>query len=103
MLDELKSAFRTTVGADVARLKHRAALCYGCRTCELVCSLHHVGAFQPARSSISATRRPSRGTVRWTIDETCDLCAGETDALCVRYCAYGALGIEAEWDEEAPR
>lgn len=102
MSDEFESAFRTTMGADVARLAHRAPLCYGCRTCELVCSLHHVGAFQPARSSISATRRPNLGTVRWTVDETCDLCDGETEALCVKYCAYGALGFEAEWGEAEP-
>jgi Fe-S-cluster-containing hydrogenase component 2 len=69
----------------------RATDCYGCRTCQLVCSFHHTRTFWPERSSIRVTREPSQGTVRWVIDETCDRCVVESEPLCVRYCAYGAL------------
>ena len=81
---------------QLSYVSHDATLCYGCRTCELVCSLHHTGAFQPERSSIKATRQPRSGTVRWRVDDTCDRCLTEARALCVKYCAYGALRTSGE-------
>ncbi len=67
------------------------ALCYGCKSCQLVCSLHLTGAFWPERSSIQVSRNPQAGVVRWTIDESCDGCRQEEAPLCVRHCAYQAL------------
>lgn len=66
-------------------------LCYGCRNCQLVCSLHLTGSFWPERSSIQVSRTPRAGVVRWTIDESCDRCRQEEGPLCVRYCSYRAL------------
>ncbi|KPK89549.1 MAG: hypothetical protein AMJ94_11875 [Deltaproteobacteria bacterium SM23_61] len=73
------------------RIARNASLCYGCKTCELVCSFHHTGSFWPERSSIRVFRNPQTGIVRWSIDETCDQCACEEQPLCVRYCSYKAL------------
>jgi hypothetical protein len=28
-----------------------------------------------------------------SVDSTCDLCSGEEQALCVKYCAYGAREV----------
>jgi Fe-S-cluster-containing dehydrogenase component len=90
------SVSRATERGRVARLLHQPTLCYGCRTCELVCSLHHTGAFQPERSSVHVTRQPRSGTVRWRVDRTCDHCRDESQPLCVKYCAYDALLMERE-------
>ena len=75
----------------MSRVAHSATSCYGCRTCQLVCSLHLTGCFWPEQSSIQVARTPQTGAVRWSIDERCDECAREEAPLCVRYCAYGAL------------
>lgn len=80
-----------------------AALCYGCRNCQLVCSLHLTGSFWPERSSIQVSRNPKAGTVRWTIDESCDRCRQEGEPLCVRHCAYHALRSVAGADQEGPK
>ena len=65
--------------------------CYGCRTCELVCSFHHTRAFSPEAASIKIVRHNETGEVSWSIDATCDLCHGESQPYCVQYCLYGAL------------
>jgi len=66
--------------------------CRGCRACELACSFHHSGhkAFNPKRSSTRVARDNDTGVITISQDATCDLCAGEEQPLCVRYCAYGA-------------
>lgn len=75
----------------MARIVRNAALCYGCRTCQLVCSFHITGSFWPEKSSIQVSRRPQSGAVHWSIDESCDGCPSEQRCLCVAHCAYGAL------------
>lgn len=65
--------------------------CYGCRTCELVCSFHHAGVFSPELSSIKVLRNNRTARIGWSIDSTCDSCKGEKKPLCVEYCIYGAL------------
>ena len=88
----------------MGRVARSAASCYGCKTCQLVCSLHLTGSFWPERSSIQVSRRPQRGAVRWSIDESCDECMREEECLCVKYCAYGALRmLSDETLEEADR
>ncbi|HET6495263.1 MAG TPA: hypothetical protein VFH61_07875 [Thermoleophilia bacterium] len=69
--------------------------CRACQCCMLACSYHHRRAFSPAFSSISVTRNNQNGIVQWSIDSTCDDCVGEDSHLCVKYCAYGVLTIEA--------
>jgi Fe-S-cluster-containing hydrogenase component 2 len=75
----------------MSRIVRNAPLCYGCKICQLVCSLHHTGSFWPERSSIQVSRNPQTGVVRWTIDKTCDRCKSEGEPLCVKSCAYAAL------------
>ncbi len=65
--------------------------CYTCRICELACSFHHEGVFRPESSSIKVSRNNQNGRIGLSIDSTCDLCQGEAQPLCIRYCAYGAL------------
>ena len=68
-------------------------LCYACKTCQLSCSFHHTKTFWPERSSITVSRNPQDGTIKWRIDATCDKCIDEEEPLCVKYCMYGALQI----------
>lgn len=65
--------------------------CYGCRTCELICSLHHKGVFSPESSSIKVSKNNRTGVITWSIDSTCDSCEHEDAPLCVNFCPYGAL------------
>lgn len=71
--------------------------CRGCLRCELACSFHHSGHrfFQPSLSSTRIFRSNVDKTVRMVIDDTCDGCATEPDALplCVRACVFGARGV----------
>ena len=68
-----------------------AAVCNGCRTCELACSFHHRGTFAPENSSIKAALDCQEGKVQLIVDSTCDLCPNELKPLCGRYCSTGAL------------
>jgi anaerobic carbon-monoxide dehydrogenase iron sulfur subunit len=65
--------------------------CTGCRTCELACSFHHTGAFAPASSSIRIGRSNRTAEMEWVVEASCDLCAGEPEQSCVRYCQYEAV------------
>lgn len=66
-------------------------VCYGCRTCELICSYHHAGVFSPELSSIRVSRNNLSGEIECSINSTCDSCEGESQPLCLEYCLYGAL------------
>jgi Fe-S-cluster-containing hydrogenase component 2 len=70
--------------------------CYGCRACESVCAYHHLKVFAPEGGSIKAYKDHRTGGINWSIDSTCDLCAGEDQPLCIRYCTYEALIISKE-------
>ena len=88
----------------MGHIARNAALCYGCKTCQLVCSFHHTGSFWPERSSIQVSRNPQTGVIRWSIDRTCDQCEREEQPLCVRYCSYNALmNVTDENQEEHER
>jgi len=75
-------------------IKHNMKKCYACKTCELACSYHHTGAFQPAKSSISVERDHIEGEWTWILNNTCDMCENETEPLCVKFCFYDAITIE---------
>ena len=75
----------------MSKVLRNAEACYGCRTCELACSFHHKRVFSPELSSVKVTRNHRNGEIGWSIDSTCDSCAGESHPLCVAYCIYGAL------------
>ena len=59
-------------------------LCSGCRLCEMWCSLHHVGAFNPHRSRI---RVVEMGT-GVDIPVTCQQCE---DPACLQACTFEAI------------
>jgi Fe-S-cluster-containing hydrogenase component 2 len=67
--------------------------CYGCRTCELVCSFHHRGYFSPKGGSIKVLKDNRTGEIRWFLNSSCDFCKEENQPLCVRYCTYEALAL----------
>jgi len=75
------------------RINFDPSRCYSCKSCQLICSFHHTGAFWPEQSSIEAYRNQQTGYVKWSVDNTCDGCAGEQEVLCVKYCVYGALAL----------
>ena len=78
-------------GGKVLKIVRDAKECYGCKTCELICSFHHGRVFSPELSSIKVSRNNRTAQIGWFIDSTCDSCKGESQPLCVKYCAYGAL------------
>jgi len=81
-------------------LKRNSALCYGCRSCELICSFHHLGHFRPGGGSISVRKDNCTGKILWHIDTTCDKCINEDYPLCVKYCTYGALSFNKSTKEK---
>ena len=85
------SQVSTYILTDVSR-------CKGCRACELACSFHHSGrrSFSPAASSTRVSRDNDTAEITISTDSTCDLCSGEEQALCVKYCVYGARSVAKE-------
>ena len=76
------------------KIIRKSHLCYACKTCQLACSFHHTKTFWPERSSITVSRNPQDGTIKWFINITCDRCLNEKEEpLCVKYCIYGALQV----------
>ena len=83
-----------------SKIIHINNKCYGCRTCELICSFHHEKLFQPAKSSISVERDHLNGIWNWTLNiDTCDNCENEDEPLCVKFCFYDAIIIKEETDK----
>lgn len=69
-----------------------ARLCTGCRTCEMACSYHHAGVFQPSEASIEITGGPKEGfrIALYGVPREgripCDGCRELEDPLCVAFC-----------------
>jgi carbon-monoxide dehydrogenase iron sulfur subunit len=61
--------------------------CTGCKTCEVVCSLHHFGECNPERSAIRVIRREKGGLV-FSLPLVCQQCE---PAPCVEACPSEAL------------
>ncbi len=70
-------------------------LCNGCRTCELACSFHHAGVMSPELSSVQVRRSNRTAAIRWLVMPSCDLCAGEEQPLCEKYCSCQAIRLQA--------
>jgi len=66
--------------------------CTGCRQCELVCSIHHTGTANPARSRISTIKWESEG---FYLPVVCQQCL---EPACATVCPTNAIGKEAETD-----
>lgn len=67
--------------------------CGGCRTCEMACSFHHTGEFNPDRSSLKILEKSGKvGYELLLLEENgpqgfaCDGCPAEEVPLCVQYC-----------------
>jgi Fe-S-cluster-containing hydrogenase component 2 len=67
--------------------------CGGCRTCELVCSYHHLGQFAPAASSLKILEKPEGSGYLVLLKEeadgsgpACDGCGDLDVAWCLQYC-----------------
>jgi carbon-monoxide dehydrogenase iron sulfur subunit len=71
-----------------------ASACDGCRICELACSFHHNKVFSPEVSDIKVIRNNRTADFKWFIGPGCDLCEGEPQPLCVKYCPDEALKKE---------
>ncbi len=73
---------RACVGIEVD-----VSRCCDCRVCEVVCSFHLTGAFDPASSAISITYEAATGILEAQISDACDLCERETGGpLCIANC-----------------
>ena len=64
--------------------------CTSCLQCELACSFHHEGAFNPARSRIKVFEFGHGVT---SVPYTCTQCA---DAWCVHACPVAAISVNAD-------
>ncbi|MFH1090159.1 MAG: hypothetical protein V1742_01185 [Pseudomonadota bacterium] len=67
--------------------------CGGCRTCEMACSFHHLGKFNPSVSSIKIIdKEDTSGYVVMILEQSerrglaCDGCPGLAEPLCLEYC-----------------
>lgn len=76
------------------KISRKTQGCYGCKCCQIICGFHHTGTFDPSASSIQVRRNYVTGVISWTIDTSCDNCAGEAEPLCVKYCTYGIIGSD---------
>ena len=88
--------------------------CTGCMSCEIACSYHHKKVFAPGISSIeihkhgekeesisiklhkAVSKMVSKGSTGKDGHLPCDHCQGESEPMCVRYCASGALSATGE-------
>ena len=79
-----------------------AEKCTGCRACEVACSFHHQRVFSPRIASLEIHRNEKEGKMSIVLYEDlppdrrkgrfpCDLCAGETEPQCTKYCTPGAI------------
>ena len=103
MLLLVKMAFKfdySTLGVEkmirqklVDKVTFETDKCGGCRSCELACSYHHRGLFQPSISSMEITNRPKELTFDVTFYResaegriACDQCKELAVPLCVQVC-----------------
>jgi len=62
--------------------------CTGCRICELVCSMHRVGEYNPKKSCIKVLSNKETEVNLPVLDMSCDFCGS-----CVKWCPTEALSI----------
>jgi len=72
------------MGKKIIILKDK---CVGCRSCEFICSLEHIGSYAPWLSRIKVKRNEE---LCLAVPETCRNCE---DALCMEACPVGAIKI----------
>jgi Fe-S-cluster-containing hydrogenase component 2 len=74
-------------------MKQEMPTCGGCRTCEMLCSFHHTGEYNPSVSSIRILEKEGEAGYSVLLVEkagpekfACDLCRGLARPLCVKVC-----------------
>lgn len=74
-------------------MKQDMPSCGGCRTCEMLCSFHHTGEYNPSVSSIKIREKESgAGYFVLLIEKSgpegfaCDRCLGLARPLCIKVC-----------------
>jgi anaerobic carbon-monoxide dehydrogenase iron sulfur subunit len=67
-----------------------AAKCTSCLQCEMACSYHHTGAFNPARSRIKIFEF---GHGERSVPYTCTQCS---EAWCLHACPVNAIAVDIE-------
>ncbi len=74
-------------------IKFDMPTCGGCRTCEIACSFHHRGEFNPEVASLQILdKEDGPGYYVWLASESndlrnaCDVCKDLNVPLCVEYC-----------------
>jgi Fe-S-cluster-containing hydrogenase component 2 len=74
-------------------MKQDMPSCGGCRTCEMVCSFHHTGEYNPSLSSIKIREKDNgTGYLVLLLEEkstegfACDQCQGLDKPLCLKVC-----------------
>jgi len=71
----------------VKALHIEAEHCTGCQQCEMACSYHHEGAFNPSKSRIRVFAFPDEAR---NVPYTCTQCA---EAWCMQACPVDAIGM----------
>ena len=74
-------------------MKYNMPSCGGCRSCELACSFHHTGNFEPSVSSlIVIDKEDSHGFTIELLDKqrdnryACDGCKDLDEPICLEWC-----------------
>ena len=69
------------------------SVCGGCRTCEIACSYHHTGEFNPSISSLKVLDKEDGAGYNVLLLErddakgrACDGCQELEEPLCMEYC-----------------
>jgi Fe-S-cluster-containing dehydrogenase component len=76
---------------SIGRVVHDQAICSGCRTCEIVCSVYNEGVASSSLSRVQWSKRVMDATI--TDIMTCKHCAGPE---CVAVCPNKACHVDAE-------
>ncbi|HQK99189.1 MAG TPA: hypothetical protein PK090_00380 [Smithellaceae bacterium] len=74
-------------------MKRDMPSCGGCRTCEMICSFHHTGAYNPSLSSIKILEKTTGAGYNVLLlkedgpaGRACDRCRGLARPLCLDVC-----------------
>lgn len=85
-----------------AELEVDLARCCACRACELACSFHLTGAFNPSASAVLVSYERHTGAVDVVFAPACDLCQAEPGGpRCIAHCPLQVVRISAPSPSDA--
>lgn len=90
----MKQGLESIKNKDRVRIEVNQEQCRACCMCVLMCSFHFEKVFSRELSSIEVLVDNTTGNVEWKVNSSCDLCKGEENYLCVKYCPYNCLYIK---------